>query len=271
MVFEAAEKQSFVAVEFEYGNPADPDFARFTNWAQDLDLGVPPRKYSSAPELEIEFGLESGSLTDEKTTISMAMNPFTMLLVSGEPSTPVIVRVFEYAKAGPEVDEELIYQGFVSIANANPRGRAGLVELECMTVKQRMVAKLGRVVGHLCPHRFGKKGCAFDVAGETESGMLAAADGATATITGITDDEERRWFRGYVRRGGIHIMVFEYTTGDAFQLVRNPPASWVGQEVDVVIGCDRSIERCRELGNEERFGAIGYGIPAYNPVIENPE
>jgi hypothetical protein len=117
------------------------------------------------------------------------------------------------------------------------------------------------------------RGCDLIEANFTDVGTLTTIVGSSVTITGLAAQTGKYYHRGRVRYQGLEITVRDWAaaTPTIFELVREPPAAWAGQTVDVIVGDDRTIETCRNrLNNEDRFVAIGFAIPVHNPMIENP-
>ncbi len=167
----------------------------------------------------------------------------------------------------------LVYRhlrGTVVRAIRNPEGKSKMVRLECLPSKGLLSTAMGIVVQNQCPWIFGQRGCGIDTGPLKESGTIDSIDGKKVTVSGLTTTTtDRYWHRGFVERDGLKIGIREYTTGNEFELIREPPSDWEAQVGIFTPGCDKYIETCRaRWDNESNFGGSGYAIPNVHPIIE---
>lgn len=262
-------KVAWSLVEFRYGAPGAPTYLRVTDLDDDVDCYV--GLFTSLPSMEVALPQVTGVLDDKPLTISVDRAAATLFqdLTSGQPHSPVFVTVYEYVLGG-SVNQGSIYKVFsgrLARALRNADQHTNFVKLEAVTQKGRLKIAQGIVANHQCPWSFGGEGCG--VAVTTGVGVCAALNGSVATITGLGAQPDRFWHRGFVERDGLRIMIREWVSGTAFALTRRPPASWVGQNVTVSAGCDKTIETCRNRwNNEANFGGAGYAMPDHNPNYE---
>lgn len=88
------------------------------------------------------------------------------------------------------------------------------------------------------------------------------------------------WNRAILEADGVRIPVQEWrwdlsdpqnpTSTNIFILNRVPPLSWEtpGKVFNLLLDCDRTPQACADRNNSDRFGGLGFGIPAYNPSLE---
>lgn len=273
------QKQSFLLLEFKYGDPVAPTYTRFTDQSSDVDaLGS---KWSAVPDMDVRIPSNIGTLADKQLEIEMKLQSgFLTNVSSGEPHSPVRVTLSEMSIAaddgsGPQTI--VLFVGKLTNVRRNPGGHSESVRLIAVHSKARMAIPLGLPANHHCVWTFTERGCAKSPVGLRESGTLTVLTGKVATITGLADHSadttSRYWHMGYVEKDGLRITIrdWEQAAATTFYLAKEPPASWVGATVRVFPGCDKTIETCRaRWSNEANFGGFGYAIPAYHPVYENP-
>jgi hypothetical protein len=86
------------------------------------------------------------------------------------------------------------------------------------------------------------------------------------------------WVRGFLEKDGLRISIVDWRYNDTanigtdiFILSQVPPLDWNGAQLTLIPGCQRTKEACADRNNSEQFGALGYGIPAYNPTTETDD
>jgi hypothetical protein len=115
-------------------------------------------------------------------------------------------------------------------------------------------------------------------------GTVSSIDGKEITIAGGSTDlvTDKSYTRGFleINNTKIGVQFYDKVTQTGMDpkiliLVRQAPADWISKTVTLVPGCTKELDGlsgCR-LGylNEEQFGGSGHAIPAYHPVMENPQ
>lgn len=272
-------------VEFAYGDAAGT-FARFANWTSDVthDGDV----YTSIPKFSVEVPANTGMFEERPLVLEapIAAHALFAALSSGEQHSPAYVTVTYLAEPLPDdggsATALVACLGWrVTRATKNPSGKRGIVRLEAVSAKSEMNKTVGLPANYQCAWTLFGRGC--DLAQLSDAGTLTAIDAGDkqkVTITGIAADPGvpgptpgNVYHRGYVERDGLRIEIRDYSSAapTIFFLARKPPASWVGQAVTVIAGCDKTIETCRaRYDNEGRFMGCGYGIVDRHPVHELP-
>lgn len=266
----ASEKLSAFFVELKYGDPAAPSYLRLTDFTSDLTYQS--LTYTSMPELEIR-GLEISGIMDSDKPLQLVFQLLDSTIIdkasNGEQHSPIFIQLWEklFSTSGGQDQVLTWFKGKMIRAVRNYQGRGKFVLFEFFGVKQRLGVAMGIIATHQCQWPFGARGCRAVVA--SADGTMTTAAGKSAVITGLPGHIDRFWHRGFVARAGLRIGIRDWLSGTSFELLSDPPAEWIGQTVKVYEGCDKTIERCREKGKEDRFSGFGCVIPAYSPNFED--
>lgn len=267
------EKESFVLVEFKYGDPSSPSYARYTDWNEDyLSL------YSATPTMTVKLPENGGTFEERTLEIEMTLDAFNDPLSNGSPHSPVFVTVREITRAltgGPQATDLIAFKGRVVRTIRNYQGRSNRVLIKALPIKSRIDFPLALNIGHHCPWTVFGRGCGLNPVSFRVNGVIDAIDGKeiTTSTVAVTGQADKYWHRGYLEFGGLKISIQNWSSSDPTHvyLTSQPPDSWLGATVVFLPGCDKTIETCRSrFLNEEHFGAIGHAIPPYNPLMESP-
>lgn len=269
-------KTSALLVEFRTGLNFS-EIYRYTDWTSDLDLDGTPT-FVSVPTIQYEPSENNGSLSERPTEISFPRNidDFMAKLAAGQPlaRTSISIREVHFDARTREVGEILyFFYGMVQLVINNPRGKTEQVLLQCIPHKSRINAVLGLVANHECNNTLYGPGCWVHKPSFTDAGTVDAIDGKVITLSGHDAKGENFYHRGWMERDGVSIIIrkFNFIFPNVFHLTRNPPEEWLGQEVDIVAGCDLSAGTCIiRFDNEEHFNGTAIAVPDYNPIIEDP-
>ncbi|MEK7425260.1 MAG: phage BR0599 family protein [Actinomycetota bacterium] len=270
------EKESYYLVTFTYGDPADPDFAFYTNRDQDVFPHI------STPSLAVKLPQNSGLFEDGLCEIELPNDAFSNRLTDGHPTSPTRVEVVEMTRpleGGPTATRLMLFVGDVVSTIRNAGGNSRMRKIKALPVKQFLDIPMGMPANHECGYTFNGAGCnppgvgaGGPVGGVSTSRVILSIEGKKVTLTsGLTGTDRHPWQRGHISLDGIIVEIRDWDSvaADVLYLTRQPPTYWVGQTIFVEAGCDKSVERCRLWDNEQNFGGPGYAIPAYNPVFED--
>lgn len=288
-----AYEASYTTVLFEYNSG---DQKGYTDHTTDLQGGL----FESVPSMKLTIPENTG-LFDGKVfrvvlprVVGGVTDTFLDRLSSGSPHAPVAVTVTEHniPQLGSDLaDEVILFKGKLTKAVRNYQGRADAVALEGQTALSQLDAAMGMACNHHCIFNLFGRGCSTgdgsggqEADGTAASGPQKNTETALVTITAIVGktvtaippakSDDRHWHRGYMEFEGLRIGIRDYDASvdaNTFHLVNRPPSHWNGNQVDLVPGCDKSVETCDgRWGNKDNFGGFGYAIPAYNPLLENP-
>lgn len=271
-------KGQVLLVEFEYGDPAAPTLTRIATASESIPASG--GDYASEPRVDVKLPRMTGTLKQKEAQVEvpLAAGGFSDAASNGEPHSPILCRVWERIEWGGEVATRSLFSGRVRLVTRNAGGRRGRVRLDVASPKDMLDVRLGISISHSCRWTFGDQHtCKVDADALEKQGTVVSIDGPVLQVSGVTGDyggaKARWWHRGSMRRDGLVLSIRDWTEAqeDRYVLVREPPAGWLGQMVTVRPGCDKLYPTCSQRwGNAGNFQAIGYGMPSYNPVIEDP-
>lgn len=259
--------------------------------------------YLPAPETSVTFGKLSGALDEDPTEVDILGDYLLPEMTSG-PFSPVEIEIREFVTGAGGDEFRVAYRGWTNKFIRNPDGHRRTVRLRCFTDKQRLERELCMPADHQCVwHLFGP-GCTTvntntgppsaptqgQLQGPLVEDYISACavdtiDGTTVTVTDLMDvgtSNGDLWQAGYLEHRGLRIGIRDWdkdaTTPQGgglvttdFQLVKQPPPSWLGAVVRAVPGCPKFVEECRlRYDNEKNICNPGAGIKPYNPMIESP-
>lgn len=269
-----AESRSVALVEIVSGAAT----WRFASGGNDVSLAG--ATYSAMPMMEADTGLRTGGVKDEPSEFifDATVEPFGSI-ISGLYPGMFTVRAgrCDPSNAADTVRWEINH----TIESAEPyyKRSGSAVRIIGEGLKSRMgIASVSLPMLPSCVHRFGDSGtCKFDVVAATIDIEIQTVgspnvNSITATFTGSPDMTPRRWRMGRVTVGGRSDTIRSLSAAGStvtISLARVPPASWAGAAAKMAPGCDRTLETCRDIhDNEVNRLAPGEGNPGYNPTGE---
>lgn len=269
-------KRSFTLFKFTFGDPAAPTIKRFVNVAANVTGtdGV----FLAKSDIAVSFDAFSGVFDEKpiKIDLDKSTDSFFDDISNGEPHSPVFVEIWELIESVDGSDEELkLFTGRLTKVTDQHRGKQNQIRLECRSWKQKIDIPMGVIATHQCAWIFTGEGC--EVVARTFAGTVLSIVGFQVTLTAApatgsppTTFFEREFQRGYMKRDGLRITIRDWKDGPVFQMTKPPPLEWVGNAVTLVAGCDKTIETCRTIhDNEERFNGVGFAMLPYNPNYES--
>lgn len=177
-------------VQFNWGR-GDEDLGfdtvrGYTDWSSDVGIG--PNKYISVPPLEVRnFRIHGGT---QATPIQIRMPadlPPMDLLARSYPHAPIRVRIGQCDPDDPiDTFREMVI-GEITRVNKGRAGRAGIVDVDVSSFKERLNISLGIVADTTCNWIFGDKNCCIDLGPlpviETHRRCLLINDNVSAATT----------------------------------------------------------------------------------------
>lgn len=203
-----------------------------------------------------------------------------------------------------------LYEGVANASFRNAQKQQGTVKMSFLPEHLLLLEQstLGRRADASCDFVYGGLGCFVDVQTffeatsywPTQDRKIRKAH-VTATVFNIQSKRELTvfldpvfhpgadqrtltqqpkgwWVRGFFEKDGLRIGISDWKFNDTagvgtniFILNRIPPADWNGAQLVLHPGCQRTPQACADRNNSERFGGLGYGIPAYNPIMETDD
>lgn len=281
---DAPNKSSYYVLVFTQNGSA----LYYTNWGSWTDGSNVAEPVES---LSVRAPANTGGTDDRDLEIEFSAGQDTTgwldSLCTGEPAAPVtLILKLGLVPFGPgqTETEELHTIGRYRLvsSNGNARGRLGRNRLRFRDVKGLLNIPLGIAATPRCAWVLGDKNCGYDAEGDEETGTIAEVDKNTITLTNPTDyavvtskPTNSWWQRGFATVDGLTIGIRVWEGGDVdkydFQLVRKPPASWLGATVTLRPGCDKVADTCENVfSNLDKHAPFGHAIPAHHPVTETP-
>jgi hypothetical protein len=277
------EKESFILVTFRYGDPSDPDFAKYAAWNRAFE------DFAATPEMDVEIPDNTGTFDEKEVRILLGVDDFTGPVSSGLPHSPMFLKIEEVTAGmfpGDAGSRKILYRGRITRTIRNFQGRNDTVAFFSLPIKSRIDVPMGLQCNHHCAWRLFGRGCGLVETSHDQTGQIASMDGKEITISanaGITapiapgGDNTRFWERGYLEKDGLTIGIHIWSISDptVFVLRRRPPDSWLLAGVNSIRflpGCHKTVEDCRNVwNNEQHFGGFGYAMLPYNPLYQNPQ
>jgi len=273
------QKESFLLLTLQYGDPASPTFSYYTNRSEDW-----AGQFISTPALDIELPKNNGAFDEAVCNVKIPSDAFVDRFTDGLPTSPCFVTVEEVTLPiviGESASILTLFTGKVTSTIRNKDGRANARLIKAKSWKSFFTTRMGMPADHQCPFMFNQIGCnsgtfaggAPNPLGSSPTRTITLIEGHKITLSsGLSPTRANFYNKGYITREGIAIDIREFD-GDVddavLYLTRQPPTDWLGQSITINAGCDKTIENCRDWNNEQNFGGAGYGIPAYNPLFED--
>lgn len=272
-------------VLFKYGKKGSESFRGYTDSTEPETLFG--RVYIPRPKMGISKWRREGGINEGDVQITLplrddadAVDPFTDRFSSGEPNANCTVTIYRAMDEHPTSDLRTRFRGDVETATRNAGGVAGVVRFTCTTWKKRLNFALGLPIDLNCPWTLYDKNCAVPRATFTERGVVTVVNRTLLTIPNLTTStiiHGSPWSGLYWKHGwlesddGVRLFIRDWKAGedtaDLFSVDREPPADWLGQEIDVVAGCLKVPENCLfPFNNRKRYGGAGANMPSESPI-----
>jgi len=225
------------------------------------------KTYLSVPSMIVPEILCSGVMGNEELKIeNIPILPGFLANVAGHmPYSQIRVQIKEI------LDGTVVHHYNGLVYQAEPEYGTGYIRLICKEMKYYTDITAGIPCTEQCAALyFGDKLCGKSV--YQESHIVASVSGANLTIsTDLNNLTPFLFNKGYVEKGTVRIKIKYHASGRTFQLAQYVPASWVGYQVAIYSGCDRRIQTCRAIhNNESRFMGLGFSMVDYNAMYESP-
>lgn len=242
-----------------------------TNNAKSFFVGAD--LYTASPEMDLtQLPVKSGAATAQEGRIDniSVLSPVIANIAGGYPYTQIKVEVSEV-----ELDEDfnvlathvhfngLVYQSSPSITT-------GKLSLIIKDWKYYTDITAGFPCTEQCfVKHFGDTLCQAVV--NTYPVVPSGISGYVVILTAVPSVVDRYFNKGYFNYKGTSIKIKYWETGTSFITSEAMPASWEGQTINLVAGCDKQLETCRTIhNNEEHFSGWGYSMIDYDPQFEDP-
>lgn len=231
--------------------------------------------FTFAPAAEMDFSKMGSASMDLSTKPSKIKNiPATAGSVFGNIYDRIrygIVEVFIY-ELDVNIDTDAVNSGRLIVKglvyNASSYLSERVLDLEVREDKYYYDKTGGVVCTEQCAAAyFGDKICKKSVT--TVTGVVDSVVNTVLTLTGTPAGAIFIYNNGYIEFEGLRIKIAYWESGAAFSMSEIPPASWVGETVTIAIGCDKTLQSCRDIhSNESEFFGLGYSMVDYNALYE---
>jgi len=258
----------------EYGGPLS-----ITNLSTTIVIpsGMGAGTYAPFPEFQAKYPDRSGGFEEKAFEMDIAIKDSVLLarMVNGYPFAPVSIDAYEYlfndvTGAIPKVKH--LYKGRISAATNNVNELRDVIRLAASNDKDNLNFPLGISANVQCSWVLGDNNCQAVVTPLVSE--VASVSGTVMTLTSAPDPTvypSGLFNKGFVERSGIRILIKEWISGEHVFLAKPVPPEWVGEDVTLNSGCDRSLNTCIGIyDNQIRFGALGFLMSAHNPIYEEP-
>lgn len=279
------EKNTWQVVKFNHA--ADGVLlAAFTD--RDSDEVFEGVTYTSEPSMEVKLAENDGMLSsDTPTKITLPNTPiaadataqtFLDRISSGQPYQTVEVNVAEITVGDGGTKSVLkTFRGEAVFLDVNSKEDKDILVFEVLTDKQKLQPiKLGLPVEVQCINALGDARCKVNLSPFSWNLTITDIDSKVVTATGMPDGQvDRLMMAGFFEFETLRIRIHNWRNeveGDKtiFYLQERPPSHWLNEVVAATAGCDKSVETCRAVYNQEaEFNGWGYAMPEYHPVYED--
>jgi hypothetical protein len=275
-------KIAFCRVDF-FNEATGAFVAGYTNldYTEDFDGNT----YTSVPRMKVEFGANTGSIDPDAhdTIVRIPLVDDTLRkLTYGGPIKNLIIRVREVIRGlkPGENTSILTWTWGKAIKYVKDRPKRGWVEWLVRPDKGEYDKPTGLICAGQCSNalftppcgRQGSYGPAKN--DEQRTAFSLAVDRQLLIVDDYSAISSPKTFRrGSVEFDGANVLISDWDEGDPnrFLLAESVSQDWVGQNLVLVPGCNRSIEACRlQWNNEARANMGGYSMPTENPQL-NPD
>ena len=262
---------SVVLLELSAGT-SDNDHTYLTNSME--SISYEGKDYLPMDGIEFDIPKITGSVENEDCKINniRIFDTFLSLLSNNAPFSRIRVSIKEVEidfDTGAVMQVLDLFSGLVYRVTSDPL--IGIMNITCKDWKYYLDITAGVPCCEQCTWQYlGDKGCRASVHSENQT--ITDVDGLFITIDGpLVDGTPLLFNKGYAEIGGIRIKIKYHSTGNAFQLSKPAPSSWLGQVVTLYAGCDRTLNTCRTIHNNEiNFLGLGYSMVDYNALSESP-
>lgn len=238
---------------------------RQQNVAVDGDL------YIASPEMDLGLPTQGGDLSASDGDIKMLKASSGVLanMAGGYPYNQIKVTVREVVLDASLIvtDSNILFTGLVY--QAESLTGTGYMNLVIKDWKYYTDVVAGVPCSEQCyVSYFGDKMCQATV--QEFPVTIQVITGNDVVVVSVPVVVDFLFNKGYFKLNGTSIKIKYWESGTTFQTSEPMPASWDGQVVTLVSGCDKLLATCRDIhNNEEFFSAWGYSMVDYNSQTED--
>lgn len=248
----AAASRPVELVSFEIGS--SPPY-RYTT--APLDLTVAGNAYVAQPGLSRSGVVLGASANDQTVSVELpANNAFAALYVDIVPAEVAVCTILRVNRGeSPSfATTQLVFQGRVKAVKFSPDKRKASIGVQSREASFNKQMAAYTFQGP-CNHQLYSPLCGSDPAAHTFTGTVAAVSGATITVSGL-DASGMDFVGGYCHptaTSDFRMVIAQAV--DVLTLLLPFAQSPLGQSIDVLEGCDHTLEDCANL--HDRVVAFG--------------
>ncbi len=253
-------------IELYEFNQVDVTIYRYTS--SDYEVTYGGGTYLPVPIVR-DYIEQNQNLTRNNIKIKMPIDvSLISQFIADPPSNIVEVTIRRFHKQDP--DEEVIVLWTGRALNVDFKKDIGEILCESLITSMRRPI-LRRLYQVTCPHLLYQTACGVNEVTYREDATVTAIDGLDITSTTFSGQADDYFTGGLVRitiDGIPHARAIISHTGDTIEVDLQIVDLVVGDVLETVPGCDRSISICiSKFDNQENFGGFPY-IPEKNPMGE---
>lgn len=253
---------------------------RYCRWDSNLTVGG--NSFTSMPTLTYDMEPQGGGVEDAKVQITMDAEADPVAALLSPYAHAPVTAVIQEVSPGDDTSLRNVFKGTFGSVSENPQGNTNIASIEVLGIKKRLgEAVVGLPALTTCINSLGDFRCQKDISLEILTGTVVsvgtlAPNHLVLNLTGSPNMQNARWRRGFVEVGGARVSIRQvYDAGTnpnprvGLLLREFPPASWVGESIELTPGCDGNLSTCRTVwDNEQNFMGFGFAMPTRNPVFE---
>lgn len=246
--------------------------AAYTDHSADLTYGG--NTYSSAPEIDfsgvadLSIGMDSDECEVKNIPIDQTL---TANIFNKYRYNEVGVKIFSW-----ELDDTGAITGTTwTLWKGKLYSVKSLITREVIHIKSRNDKYYCDVPGGLlCIERcvvayFGDSLCGVTVTNTNVT--INSITGTLVTLDSAVSGTDKLYRSGSLSYQGLEIKVADWRSsqGDLLYMETSPPSDWEGETVVLSSGCDRTLDMCRNVhNNEANMLPLGYAMVDYNTYYE---
>lgn len=232
------------------------------------NVGFGTEVFASLPKMAVEFPENHAGVKEKSGSITApgVFPPFDAIK-TGYPHAPVKVSIWSLGMDTGFLRKE--FTGRLGKGRRSPNGRSGLMEMDLLTPKSRLVnLQVSMPCLYECANIFQGPVCGVDASAHNQAAVVTDIDTVTNSVTlnllGLDNDI---YARGTLSLDALDLLI-QSVSGSVVTLYRQPSPDWLGLDCTIKAGCRKRIQDCRYWNAEENFNGLGYSMPKKNPTFE---
>ena len=248
--------QVCILVEFSYES-GPTTFVRYAAWEEDVPYGG--NTFTAAPKMEVSLPKQDGTV--KSTEVEIKMEDIAPISSMRSTFPPVTVQVWEIDPSD-ETTAYKLYRGTISNVEFNYNGHSDAVRVRVGGPKKRLETTISLKLSRFCGNTLGQRPCDYDRETNKETKTISAIDGNKVTLSAaLSINDATHWKFGGIRYRGFEVSIHHFESTTTLYTTKPIPSHWLSQPVDILPGCDKTVDRCTVLGQTAKFTGMGLKIP----------